>query len=140
MIMAGIDQHGTDTRRFENRIGFLSSRMGRYLDGFEARFGRMEPDSKRDRFLENDYLAMIASTLALRDHVRDYGDMAEKMKMPCMFYDGDADAFHDSARDFAGTLPNAEFVSLPGQDHGGTFMCSDLVLPHVRDFLARTSP
>ena len=140
LSMAGIDQHGTDARRFENRIGFLSGGMGRYLDGFEARFGRMEPDSKRSRFLKNDYLAMIASTLALRDHVRDYGDLAQKMAMPCLFYDGDADAFHDSARDFAETLPNAEFVSLPGQDHGGTFTRSDLVLPHVREFLARTSP
>ena len=139
MLMAGIDHHGTDARRFQNRIGFLWHGMDRYLESFEARFARLEPDSKRSRFLENDYLAMIASTLALRDHVRDYSDLAHQMTMPCLFYDGDADAFHDNARNFVDTLPNAKFVSLPGQDHGGTFTLSDLVLPHVRNFLSRTT-
>ena len=139
MIMAGIDQHGTDARRFQNRIGFLWRGMERYLEGFEARFGRMEPDAKRDRFLDNDCLAMMASTLALRDHVRDYSNIAQQMTMPCLFYDGDADAFHDNARNFVDTLPDASFVSLPGQDHGGTFTRSDLVLPLVREFLSATT-
>ena len=139
MIMAGIDQHGTDPRRFQNRIGFLWRGMERYLEGFEGRFGRMEPNSKRDRFLQNDYLAMMAGTLALRDHVRDYSDLAKQMKMPCLYHDGDADAFHDNALSFTKILPNAKFVSLPGQDHGGTFTRSDLVLPHVQDFLSQTS-
>ena len=138
IIMAGIDQHGTDARRFQNRIGFLWRGMERYLEGFEARFGRMEPEAKRGRFLENDYLAMIASTFALRDHVRDYGDIAQQLTMPCLFYDGDEDAFHDNARDFVDTLPNAKFVSLPGQDHGGTFTRSDLAVPPVREFLSKT--
>ena len=138
MIMAGIDQHGTDASRFQNRVGFLSKGMDRYLEGFEARFGRMEPDAKRSRFLQNDYLAMIASTLALRDHVRDYSDLAQRMTMPCLFYDGDADSFHDNARNFVEVLPNAKFVSLAGQDHGGTFTRGDQVLPHVREFLSGT--
>ena len=59
--------------------------------------------------------------------------------MPCLFYDGDADSFHDNARDFVEHLPDAKFVSLPGQDHGGTFTRSDLVLPLVREFLSRTT-
>ena len=139
VVMAGIDHHGTDARRCQNRIGFLWRGMERYLDGFEGRFGRMEPDAKRDRFIENDYLAMIASTLALRDHVRDYSDLADRLTMSCLFYDGDKDAFHDNARSFVDTLPNAQFVSLPGQDHGGTFARSDLVLPVVREFLSSTS-
>ena len=108
MLMAGIDQHGTDARRFHNRIGFLWHGMDRYLESFEARFSRMEPDSKRSRFLENDYLAMIASTLALRDHVRDYSDVAKLITMPCLFYDGDIDAFHDNARSFAEGPPERE--------------------------------
>ena len=139
MIMAGIDQHGTRPRQFENRIRFLSKGIERYLEGFESRFGRMEPESKRERFLENDCLAMIASSFGIRDHVRDYSDIAEQMTMPCLFYDGDEDAFHDTARDFVETLPDARFASLPDQDHGGTFTRSDLVVPYVRDFLLQTS-
>ena len=139
MIMAGIDQHGTSPRQFENRIRFLSKGTERYLEGFESRFGRMEPDSKRERFLENDCLAMVASSFGIRDHVRDYSDIASRMTMPCLFYDGDEDAFHDNARNFVQVLPNAKFVSLQGQDHGGTFTRSDLVVPLVREFLSQTS-
>ena len=139
MMMAGIDQHGMRVRQFQNRIGFLWRGLGRFLEGFEERFGRIEPDSKRVRFLENDYLAMMASTLALRDHVRDYSDLSTKMTMPCLFYDGDADAFHDNVQNLVETLPKAKFVSLPGQDHGGTFTRSDLVVPVVREFLLENS-
>ena len=139
VIMAGIDQHGTHPRRFENRIRFLSKGIEPYLEGFEGRFGRMEPEAKRARFLQNDCLAMIASTMGLRDHVRDYSDLSEQLTVPCLSYDGDEDAFHDDARTFADTLPDAKFVSLPGQDHGGTFTRSDLVLPHVQEFLSQTS-
>ena len=139
VILAGIDQRGTDPGRFQNRIRFLSRGIEPYLEGFEARFGRMEPDAKRSRFLRNDDLALIASTIALRDHVRDYGDLAQRITVPCLLYDGDADAFHDNARSFAEILPNAKFVSLPGQDHGGTFTRSDLVLPHIHEFLSQVS-
>ena len=136
MILAGIDQRGPDPAKFRNRIRFLSQGMDEYLTGFEARFGRMEPESKRDRFLENDHLALIANSMDLRDHPRDYSDMLHLMTLPCLIYDGDRDAFHENARECADTLPDAVFVSLPGQDHGGTFARADMALPRVRKFLA----
>jgi hypothetical protein len=36
-------------------------------------------------------------------------------------------------------LPRGAYVSLEGLDHVQTFFRSDLVLPHVREFLARTT-
>ena len=135
MILAGIDQRGPDPAKFRNRIRYLSQGMDGYLVGFEARFGRMNPESKRIRFLRNDHLALIANSVDLRDHPRDYSDLLHLMTMPCLIYDGLADAFHENARECAELLPDAEFVSLPGQNHGGTFSRSDLVLPHVRRFL-----
>ena len=135
-VLAGIDQHGPDPARFRNRIRFLSRGMESFLEGFEARFGTMEPPTKRARYLRADHLAMIAASMGLRDHVRDFSDLAPRMAMPCLIYDGDRDAFHDNAREFTKLLPNARFISLPGLDHGGTFTRTDLVLPVVREFLA----
>ena len=135
LILAGIDQYGTDPARFQRRVQYLSGGMESYLNGFEARFGRMEPPAKRSRFLQNDYLALIAGSMDLRDNHNGYDHVLPKMTMPVLLYDGDQDAFHDGARKCAGLLPNGSFTSLPGLDHGGTFNRSDLALPLVREFL-----
>ncbi len=135
MILAGIDEHGTDPRRFDSRIRFLSAGIAPYLDGFEARFGRMQPPDKRSRFLQNDSLALIASSIDLRDGRASYDPKPSAMTMRCLLYDGDADVFHDGAMRYAASLPDAEFVSLPTLDHGGVFTRSDMVLPHVLRFL-----
>ena len=137
VILAGIDRFGTHPSAFRRRIRFLSAGMSRYLDGLEARFGEMRPESKRDRFLENEHLALIASSMGLRDGYGGYDALIPRMAMPCLVYDGDEDAFHDGARELAGMLPNADFASLPGENHGGTFARSDLALPLVRDFLRK---
>ena len=139
MVLAGIDRFGTRPDRFQNRIGFLSRGIDLYLEGFEGRFGRMEPPEKRRRFLGNDSLALIAVSMGLREGYSGNDDLIPRMHMPCLVYDGDADGFYDGARELSQMLPNARFVALPGQDHGGTFTRSDLVLPHVRGFLDRES-
>jgi len=135
LILAGIDQHGTDPPRFQRRIQYLSRGMDSYLSSFEARFGTMEPPTKRARFLQNDHLALIAGSMDLRDNHEGYERLLPKMTMPALLYDGDRDAFHDGARSCAELLPNGRFASLPGEDHGGTFNRSDLALPLVRGFL-----
>lgn len=137
MILAGIDRFGTHPSAFRRRIDFLSAGIAPYLDGFEARFGRMRPESKRERFLQNDHLALIAASMGLRDGYGGNDNLIPRMAMPCLVYDGDEDAFHDGARELADMLPRAEFASLPEQDHGGTFARSDLALPLVRDFLRK---
>jgi len=37
------------------------------------------------------------------------------------------------------TLPNVTFVVLPGLNHMAAFTHSDLVLPHIKEFLAQVS-
>ena len=135
LILAGINQYGTDPPRFQRRIQYLSRGMDSYLSSFEARFGTMEPPEKRARFLQNDYLALIAGSMDLRDNHAGYDRLLPNMTMPVLLYDGDQDAFHYGARECAELLPNGRFASLPGQDHGGTFNRSDLALPLVRGFL-----
>ncbi len=57
------------------------------------------------------------------------------MMMPCLLYDGEADPLHPLGERCTSELPNAEFFSLPGLNHIQRAVRSDLVLPHVVEFL-----
>ena len=57
------------------------------------------------------------------------------MTMPCLVYVGEADAFYEGAKECAKHIPGAAFVSFPGLNHGQVSQGSDVVLPHVTEFL-----
>ena len=65
-------------------------------------------------------------------------DVLPKIKTPCLLYAGEADAACPDA-ECAARVPGARFVSLPGLDHTQAFERIDLVLPHVKEFLARVN-
>jgi pimeloyl-ACP methyl ester carboxylesterase len=60
-----------------------------------------------------------------------------EIKIPVMLLVGTEEPFADQAREAAGLLPNGAYIPLQGLDHVQTFFRSDLVLPHVRELLAR---
>ncbi len=51
---------------------------------------------------------------------------------------GTEEPFAEQARAAAELLPSGAYVLFEGLDHVQTFFRSDLVVPHVREFLART--
>ena len=57
--------------------------------------------------------------------------------MPCRLYVGEADFLYEGVKECVQQMPNATFVSFPGLDHGQTSRRSDLVLPHVTEFLSK---
>ena len=59
------------------------------------------------------------------------------LKTPCLIYAGDNDPIHSKAKYCAEIMPFADFVSLPGLNHGTGFTRSDLVLPLVMKFLEK---
>jgi pimeloyl-ACP methyl ester carboxylesterase len=67
------------------------------------------------------------------------GDLLRSIAVPGLLYAGDVDPIYESARGSAEQMPRATFVSLPGLDHPQGFFRSDLVLPHVKRFLAEVS-
>jgi pimeloyl-ACP methyl ester carboxylesterase len=61
------------------------------------------------------------------------------IETPVMLLVGTKEPFAEQAREAAALLSRGAVVPLEGLDHVQTFFRSDLVLPHVREFLAQTN-
>lgn len=59
--------------------------------------------------------------------------------LPCLINAGEASDEHASAQEYAKSMPNATFVSLPNLDHVDAFARQDLMRPHITRFLAEVS-
>lgn len=105
--------------------------MDAYVVSTESQGGPIEA-GRRARLLANDPQALIAAISAHRGTSRD---VLPTMKMPCLLYAGEADGFFDGASEAAKQIPGAKFASFPGLDHGQVSQGSDVVLPHVIEFL-----
>jgi pimeloyl-ACP methyl ester carboxylesterase len=89
----------------------------------------------RTRLVKNDVEALIAlRTKALQS--TGFAEILPTMKMPCLLYVGEDDPVCADNRKCAAIMPNVTFFSIPGLGHADTFIRSDLVLPHVMQFLA----
>jgi pimeloyl-ACP methyl ester carboxylesterase len=62
-----------------------------------------------------------------------------QMTMPCLVFAGEADPAYPRIQEFVTRMPNATFFSVPGLGHADTLFRSDLVLPHVTEFLRRVN-
>ena len=96
------------------------------------------PPSLQARLVRNDVEALIA----LRTKVLQSPGLAEilpTMTMPCLLFAGENDPIYAENKECVLTMPNVTFFSLPGLGHADTFFRSDLVLPHVMQFLATVS-
>jgi pimeloyl-ACP methyl ester carboxylesterase len=114
----------------------LTGGMPSFVAGYEQRHGVL-PDDARGRWLENDGAALaacVASMIAESDGSQ-VGDLPD-ISTPVMFLVGSEEPFVDLARQASVLLPHGAFVPLPGLDHVQTFFRSDILLPHVRSFLA----
>ena len=113
----------------------LSQGMDAYVVSTESQGGPVEA-VRRARLLANDPQALIASIFAPRG---TSALVLSSMKMPCLLYAGEADGFFDGASGAAKQIPGAKFVSFPGLDHGQVSQGSDVVLPHVIEFLQQVT-
>ena len=90
----------------------------------------------RTAFLAADQLAVAALLSATDDTPAVPDDVLEDCTVPALWMAGTEDhpRFEDSRR-AAALMPDAEFVPLPGRDHGGTLFPPDEVLAHAVPFL-----
>ena len=133
-IIGGMGAHVANTDvPPEDRIAALEKGMSHYVEGMEAKEGKME-QWRKDRLLANDPQALIAATIAPMG-TEDVEQAIAKLDIPCLIYCGDSDGFFPSAKTAASMIPNAKFVPLPGLDHGQASRASDESLPFILKFL-----
>ena len=86
------------------------------------------------RLLTNDVEALIAYLIKSNDSA-GYEEVLPTMTMPCLLFAGEADGNYPRVQQCVTHMANVTFASFPGLNHAGTFFHSDLVLPHVTEFL-----
>jgi pimeloyl-ACP methyl ester carboxylesterase len=102
-------------------------------EGLAALSGPGMPPRHKARLLANDIRALEAS----RVDSLGFAAALPTMTMPCLVYAGTADPFYPLIKETVAEMPNVTFVDLPGLGHSETNVRSDLVVPHVVEFLAR---
>ena len=104
----------------------------------EKSIGRSLTTGEKNALLAIDPEATISMLTAQIDMRMNDQDLAS-IPVPCMVYCGDIDPFYSGAKESVSHIPKAQFVSLPGIAHVPAWSRSDLVLPHVKEFLAQVS-
>jgi pimeloyl-ACP methyl ester carboxylesterase len=108
-----------------------------YLKLTEGFFKRPLTAEERRELLAKDAEADIAILSALVNWRPLTNDELAGINVPCLLYCGDEDPYHDGAKEGVANMPDARFVSLAGRNH--STVSADIVLPHVKEFLARVS-
>ena len=134
----GADPSPYDTAEWNRIIGILEDGgMEAYAE--ETRSKGEGPDAEEARaiLLAQDPRALIASKM----DTRDWPGVAEafaQVTAPTFMVAGDADPIYPLIAQAAASNAQSEMVTLPGLDHVATLRRSDLTLPLVRPFLARS--
>lgn len=102
-----------------------------FLAALETVIEGQVPAELRPLVLENDLQALVAGA----QERPSLEDVLARMKMPCLFFVGEADSRFEAVRGCAAQVPTANFVSFPELTHVGCFLRSDLVSPAVSKFL-----
>lgn len=111
--------------------------MGVWLAYREKMVGKLT-EAQKARQLANDPRALLTMQKALSEWP-GAEDLLSELKIPVLIFVGDADPAYAGAREGAAKLPDATFVTIPGMNHDQALMHSELVIPHLKAFLARAS-
>ncbi|MCI0438685.1 MAG: alpha/beta fold hydrolase [Chloroflexi bacterium] len=134
LMIGGMHPYKADRKQLERRARQLRDIGVESLVPAWEEASRYLTPGWRERVLANDARALIASTLEWRDW-HGLADSVRAMAMPCLVYIGERDGLRSGAEECVKHIPNAKLVVLPGLDHMQAYVRSDLVLPHVKQFL-----
>jgi pimeloyl-ACP methyl ester carboxylesterase len=134
-IAGGMHPEAPDRAVQDEEVAALSDGIPGYIALLERDGGPL-PAEWRATLLANDAAALRASASASAE-APDFTETLAGLEAPMLVYVGERDTpFHDQAQRATADLARVTFVSLPGLDHGEALRRSDVVLPHVRRFLA----
>ena len=138
LIIGGMHPYPLRNLEIEPGVKALDLILESLEHGMDVYVGGMEPapdERELAHLLSNDSEAIIAASLALRDRP-DISGVLPTMTMPCLVYCGDKDGLYPGAEECVKHMPNVTWLSLPGLDHREVMERSDVLLPHVLNFLA----
>ena len=138
LIIGGMHPYPLGNLEIEPGVKALDLILESLEHGMDVYVGGMEPapdERELAHLLSNDSEAIIAASLALRDRP-DISGVLPTMTMPCLVYCGDKDGLYLGAEECVKHMPNVTWLSLPGLDHREVMERSDVLLPHVLNFLA----
>jgi len=136
MIIGGMGVKERDVKSVDE----MRSRVSLFRQGIDVVVSALEKE--RGRELSDQELAdwrsvdlkMFAAYESLEDYI-GFDEYLPLVDVPMLFYAGTSDRFYSYARQGAEMMSDARFVSIQGLDHESGFNRSDLVLPHVLQFL-----
>ena len=136
LVIGGCGAQNPPHEILERQIKLYESGAKNIIATYEQN-GPMPPDVKA-HILANDYKALAAVCKGMMSFPPVINDVP-KMKMPILLYAGEKDFGYSAVVETSKMLPNASLATLPGLDHmlgGGS---PDLVVPHIKKFLARVN-
>lgn len=104
-----------------------------FLKLLEPSFGPHLGPAMRSRMVKNDLTALHALTADRAD----FSEVLPTMAMPCLLFAGTDDPRYPRVQECARQMPNAAMFKLEGCGHVAAWGRSDMVLPHLRNFLDR---
>lgn len=134
LVIGGAQPYGQSMELFRQALG---QGIEGWVAVVEKMLGSPASPKMKERFRSNDVQALLASVANDRP---DISDIMPTMIMPFLLYAGDADPRCPLVERCATELSDARFFSLPTLNHFQVVVRSDLVLPHVVEFLARPEP
>jgi pimeloyl-ACP methyl ester carboxylesterase len=132
LLIGGAQPYERDTEDPDPWIPLLRKGMEATVAVYEKT--RNVTPKRKARLLANDAEALVA--LRSVKERRGFEEILPTVTVPCLLYAGERDAICTEAKKASETIANGRFVSLPGIEHHGAYCQSDLVLPHIREFLA----
>jgi pimeloyl-ACP methyl ester carboxylesterase len=130
LILGGAHPYAENMQPFRN---LMPQEPEVFIAMLEKIFGSHMTPAIRARFRANDLKALSILT---QDRV-SLADVLPTMTMPCLLFCGETDPRLPHVRECVKALDNGTFFSVPASDHVAALAWSDLVLPHVRAFLAQ---
>lgn len=132
LVICGAQPYG---RTFAGGRELLARGIDAWTDEFST-WGDPWSAETVARIRRNDSRALVA---ALGDR-SDLSGMLHSMDMPCLLCAGEADKETALIRRCARELAAGTYLELPGLNHVQVFQRGDVIVPHVLQFLADSSP
>jgi pimeloyl-ACP methyl ester carboxylesterase len=129
LVLGGAHPYAEDMQAFRD---LMPDDPSKFLALIEPAFGPHLTQSIRTRLLGNDLKAVRALT---QDRI-SMADILPALSLPSLLFAGEADPRLAQVRQCSRALPNSSFFVVPGSGHVGAFARSDVVLPHLKSFLA----